>query len=134
MQMKCPSSACSMEPATRAGAAGPPSPRSRSHWGVVRSKPKRSFDLTDDIIRIARHQAKLGAIHQEIQVFQYDSADQGTVAFWFDNGIEYAIAALEEDAGFLHFRTQPAPAFGIANSDFRFIRLERILFDVTQGS
>src|SRR5262245_14627586 len=54
-----------------------------------------SLDFGYDIIRVAGHQLLLGAVHQEVEVFQDDRADQAGIALRLHQGAEDTVAALE---------------------------------------
>src|ERR1019366_3341187 len=82
-----------------------------------RADSEPSLDLTQNKIGIARHQALLAAIHQEIQFFHHDSADEGCLAFRLDDGGENAVSAKKIEPNFINFGSRPAPAIGITNFD-----------------
>ena len=93
-------------------------PPTRHREGTAKSLT--SFDLAHDMIRIARHQAKLDAIDQEIQIFQHDGADQSRVVLRLhDRAEDILVRPATRDARPRPPR-KPRATIGVTDSILRF--------------
>jgi hypothetical protein len=68
-------------------------------------------------VRIAGDDTLLSAIHQQIESFKNDRADQGGFAFWFHNGGESAVPAQEFDVDCLGVAAPRFAAIRVAHRD-----------------
>src|SRR5579883_287827 len=60
-----------------------------------------SFNFAGDRSWISRHQFVLAAIHDQVEVFQYDCANQRIRPVGLDDGVEHTAAAEELDEGII---------------------------------
>src|SRR5262249_39715152 len=87
---------------------------------VTEARPmnvRHSLDFVDRAPRIAGDDTVCLAVHQQVEGFEHDRADEGVCAFGFNDGTEGVLAPQELQGHAFRFAPPGTSAVGVANPD-----------------